>query len=412
MGSLADSFLADLEDIEGSTSDVVMKIESSFTEPDFPSLLKDPGFTESVRMILCKRESTTLLHLCRSDEDYLLIQKCNELTPLIDAEVSSIHQHVCELYRKRFPELEQVLAMPMDYLRVVDRIGNSLEVGAVDFSDFLPNSVVVAISVIASTSSGVLLSVGDMQVVTARIRTALALWECKVGILEFLKNRMPVFAPNLSALLGPLLSAQLIAPAGGVQNLATMPSQNIESVGRRIVAGVVMAKESLIGQSDLVRNCVSEVRRRALRLVLGKTSLAARVDQFDQDKQGQSGARFRDFIENSLAKASAPPPARAIKPLAVPIEKPKNKRGGRRHRKMKENYGITEVQKKQNRVQFGAGAAQDYGELERGMLDVQTGHGRIRKGKERSSGGVTLSLAPAKSSTVNEPPPTNSLFSQ
>jgi hypothetical protein len=41
--------------------------------------------------------------------------------------------------------------------------------------------------------------------------------------MVFLQSRMAYLAPNLSALLGAGLAAQLITSAGGIQTLATMP---------------------------------------------------------------------------------------------------------------------------------------------------------------------------------------------
>jgi hypothetical protein len=104
--------------------------------------------------------------------------------------------------------------------------------------------------------------------------------------------------------------------------------------------------------------------------------------------------------QEALRKASAPPPARAIKPLPLPEDfKPKTtKRGGKRARMWKEKYGVTEAQKRANRIAFGEGTG-DVGEESRGMLDVETGGGRIRKTKIKES--RILSQAAAKMYTGN-----------
>jgi U4/U6 small nuclear ribonucleoprotein PRP31 len=79
------------------------------------------------------------------------------------------------------------------------------------------------------------------------------------------------------------------------------------------------------------------------------------VDRFGSDLTGETGSRLRSEIEASIEKTVELPPARAIKPLPVPeIGKPaKNHRGGRRARAWKEKYGLTEVQKRAGRLQFG-----------------------------------------------------------
>lgn len=48
-----------------------------------------------------------------------------------------------------------------------------------------------------------------------------------------------------------------------------------------------------------------------------------------------------------------PPPVKFVKPLPKPIEGSKKKRGGKRVRKMKERYALTEFRKQANRMNFG-----------------------------------------------------------
>jgi hypothetical protein len=44
---------------------------------------------------------------------------------------------------------------------------------------------------------------------------------------------------------------------------------------------------------------------------------------------------------------------KAVKALPTPLEGPRKKRGGRRVRKMKERYAVTELRKQANRMNFG-----------------------------------------------------------
>lgn len=47
-----------------------------------------------------------------------------------------------------------------------------------------------------------------------------------------------------------------------------------------------------------------------------------------------------------------PPPVKFIKPLPKPIDPGRKKRGGKRVRKMKERYAVTELRKQANRMNF------------------------------------------------------------
>ena len=54
---------------------------------------------------------------------------------------------------------------------------------------------------------------------------------------------------------------------------------------------------------------------------------------------------MRDEIVRKIEKWQEPPPAKIIKPLKAPDAEGKKRRGGRRLRKMKERYGLTDMRK-------------------------------------------------------------------
>lgn len=95
------------------------------------------------------------------------------------------------------------------------------------------------------------------------------------------------------------------------------------------------------------------MRRKAARLVAAKAVLAARVDACHESVHGEFGLKFKEDIEKKLDKLQEPPPVKFIKPLPKPIEGSKKKRGGKRVRKMKERYALTEFRKQANRMNFG-----------------------------------------------------------
>lgn len=98
--------------------------------------------------------------------------------------------------------------------------------------------------------------------------------------------------------------------------------------------------------------CIQDLRRKASRLVATKCTLAARVDACHESPDGHIGRMLRDEIEKKLDKLQEPPPVKFVKPLPKPIETSKKKRGGKRVRKMKERYAMTELRKHANRMNF------------------------------------------------------------
>ena len=61
----------------------------------------------------------------------------------------------------------------------------------------------------------------------------------------------------------------------------------------------------------------------------------------------------KEDIEQKAIKMQEPPPPKEVKALPIPPEASGKRRGGRRLRKMKERFGMTQMRQLTNRVQFG-----------------------------------------------------------
>ncbi len=59
-----------------------------------------------------------------ADPQYKLVVKLSELATEIDQEISVIYKFVKDKYEKRFPELESLVPMPLDYIHTVRRTGD------------------------------------------------------------------------------------------------------------------------------------------------------------------------------------------------------------------------------------------------------------------------------------------------
>ncbi len=90
---------------------------------------------------------------------------------------------------------------------------------------------------------------------------------------------------------------------------------------------------------------------------------------------------MKEEMRKKIEKWQEPPPAKIEKPLPVPDLEQKKRRGGRRLRKMKERYGMTDIRKLQNRVNFNQ-AEEEFLDGDEvvglGALGKDTGSGRLR----------------------------------
>ena len=107
-------------------------------------------------------------------------------------------------------------------------------------------------------------------------------------------------------------------------------------------AGVILG-------SDLVLSAPPALRLKAMRLAASKVALAARMDAHQQHVGGEGGRQLREDCEEKIEKWQEPPKGKEKKALPVPEEGPKKKRGGKRVRKYKERFAITEMMKEANR---------------------------------------------------------------
>jgi len=88
---------------------------------------------------------------------------------------------------------------------------------------------------------------------------------------------------------------------------------------------------------------------------------------------------LRKEIESKIEKFQEPDPVRHKRALPVPEDKKPQRRGGKRARKFKERFGITEVRSEANKMAMSGREDDEYGDsamgLDKGMLGQS---GRIR----------------------------------
>ncbi|KAL5215885.1 hypothetical protein ABZP36_007286 [Zizania latifolia] len=438
MASLADSFLADLDELsdneaypEEENAEAVGVEEIGDDEMPYPESLNYDDLDSVSKLQKTQRYSDIMQKvedalqkgtdfsnqgsILEEDPEYQLIVDCNALSVDIENEIIIIHNFIRDKYRLKFPELESLVHRPIDYARVVKKIGNEMDLTLVDLEGLLPSAIIMVISVTASTTSGKLLSEENLVKTIEACDRALTLDAAKKKVLEFVESRMGYIAPNLSAIVGSTVASKLMGTAGGLGALAKMPACNVQLLGakRKNLAGFSTATSQFrvgyLEQTDVFQSTPPALRTLACRLIAAKSTLAARIDSIRGDPTGKAGRSLLEEIRKKIEKWKEPPPAKLPKPLPVPDFEPKKKRGGCRLRKMKERYAQTDMMKLANRMQFGVPeeSSLGYGMLGQagsGKLCVSTAPSKLaakvaKKFKEKSYGssgatfGLTSSLA-------------------
>ncbi|KAF8845653.1 Nop domain-containing protein [Paxillus ammoniavirescens] len=325
--------------------------------------------------------------------EYTLIVQANNLSVDVDNEILVVHKFIRDHYAPKFPELEQLVQDPAQYVRAVRILANNEDPTKVDLTGVLPAAVIMSVLITATTSSGQPLLDAQWQAVERACHLADRLEETRKKIFMYVSSRMNVLAPNLSAIVGTTTAAKLLGVAGGLGPLAKMPSCNVHLLGaqKKVALGFSTATQrrhtGFIFQSDLVQQTPPEYQLKVQRTVGAKSVLAARMDLERTRRDGSYGEDLRDKIEKHIDRLAAPPPAKITKALPVPNDGPKKRRGGKRARKAKEAYAQTELRKLQNRMVFGE-AEEEVGAFDQtkglGMIGVGTGKVRAGMGEAKS----------------------------
>ncbi len=146
--------------------------------------------------------------------------------------------------------------------------------------------------------------------------------ETRKEIENHLREIMEENAPNLTALVGPNIGARLIALAGGLEELASMPSSTIQVLGaenaffRFLREGNRPPKHGIIYQHPVIHRARKENRGKISRFMAGKIRIAAAVD-----------ANGVEFIGNTLLDA--------VKKRAEELEKRARSKTKKKKRKRK-----------------------------------------------------------------------------
>ncbi|KAK9173283.1 putative snoRNA binding domain protein [Cryptosporidium meleagridis] len=404
MTSLQELLLKDLEDLDYSESNNINNKSQVFEDGKYSddeiinkiSNLNDRLFGKMIDSSTAIMNSNYQLKNS-GDEIYDIFQEIIDMVGMIDSKISEKYECVKTLYKDHFGELASIIINKIDYLEVVKRIITHENFEDVKLNDILSNSTIMTITISSSTSKRNIPTLDKKELILKCIDFVNLINKSKSKILEFLQLQIEAITPNLSALIGPEIAANLLCVSGGLKNLAEMPSQNIMVLGSlknnkkngHFSTGPVRLEllQSIISQCDIVKNIQDKYKKKAIRLVSLKCGLCARIDLSSTDKSPDHGVKYRNYILNILEKAQEPPQKPLKKPLPVPKDFPKSRRGGKRIRKIKEKFKQTKIKKEMNRMKFGEEEEEytvDGKTIGLGLLSAGEGGRRIRGLQVRS----------------------------
>jgi len=130
--------------------------------------------------------------------------------------------------------------------------------------------------------------------------------EYKANLQGYLKKKVTDIAPNLTALVGELVSARLISHAGSLTTLAKYPASTVQILGaekalfRALKTRGNTPKYGLIYHSSFIGKAPAKHKGRISRYLANKCSLASRIDCFTEATTSKFGETFKDQVEERL----------------------------------------------------------------------------------------------------------------
>ncbi|KAF3439425.1 hypothetical protein FNV43_RR17703 [Rhamnella rubrinervis] len=237
--------------------------------------------------------------------DTMIIQAIGLLDDL-DKELNTYAMRVREWYGWHFPELAKIVQDNILYAKTVKLMGNRTNAVKLDFSEILPEEVETELKEAAMISMGTEVSDLDLINIKELCDQVISLSEYRAQLYDYLKNRMNTIAPNLTALVGELVGARLIAHGGSLINLAKQPGSTVQILGaekalfRALKTKHATPKYGLIYHASLIGQAAPKLKGKISRSLAAKSALAIRCDALGDNQDNSMGLENRAKLEVRL----------------------------------------------------------------------------------------------------------------
>jgi len=256
-----------------------------------PQVLVDAGFAKNVGDAMSKlRDFALSLSASRVTEvsqspDLHIIQAINALDE-IDVMINGLSSRLREWYGLHFPELDNIIDSINGYAQIV-MAGNRSSLSDKIYQDAgFPDSKVQMLSVIQQKSKGGDISPENLAIVQSIAKQILDMAKARNAIEAHIESQMKTIAPNLAAILGTAVGARILAKAGSIKKLATLPASTIQVLGaekalfRALKTGTQPPKHGILFQHPIVHAAPRWQRGKMARAIASKAAIAARVDVY------------------------------------------------------------------------------------------------------------------------------------
>ena len=286
-----DHGLLDILEKKSIDAQLMSNQKTEIIQSSKPKILVDSGFAkdeneamEKLREFALQLSSSKVAEVSQSP-DLHIVQAISTLDET-DKIINSIGSRLREWYGLHFPELDNLIDSVNGYSQIV-LAGKRENISKENLENAgFPESKVEMLSLIKEKSRGGDLTEKNLAIVQTLAKQILDLFKLKKTIEEHVEERMKEEAPNISAVLGTAVGARILAHAGSLKRLASIPASTIQVLGaekalfRSLKTGSNPPKHGILFQHASVHAAPKWQRGKIARAVAGKAAIAARVDVY------------------------------------------------------------------------------------------------------------------------------------
>ena len=263
----------DIEDIQLTKPKILINANLATDENDAMQKLRDFAI----------QLSSSKITEVSGSPDLHVIQSINTLDDT-DKIINGISSRLREWYGLHFPELDNIIDSVNGYAQIVlagkrENMSDDVFVNA-----GFPDSKIQMLSVVKDKSRGGDITEENLLMVQALAKNILELFDMRKNLEAQIDAQMEEIAPNITAVLGTTVGARILAKAGSLIKLSTMPASTIQVLGaekalfRALKTGSNPPKHGLLFQHAVVHAAPRWQRGKIARAIAAKAAIAARVD--------------------------------------------------------------------------------------------------------------------------------------
>ena len=263
----------DIEDIQLTKPRILINANLATDENDAMQKLRDFAI----------QLSSSKITEVSGSPDLHVIQSINTLDDT-DKIINGISSRLREWYGLHFPELDNIIDSVNGYAQIVlagkrENMSDDVFVNA-----GFPDSKIQMLSVVKEKSRGGDITEENLLMVQALAKNILELFDMRKNLETQIDAQMEEIAPNITAVLGTTVGARILAKAGSLIKLSTMPASTIQVLGaekalfRALKTGSNPPKHGLLFQHAVVHAAPRWQRGKIARAIAAKAAIAARVD--------------------------------------------------------------------------------------------------------------------------------------